>query len=65
MWAGAVGHRLRGAGMAGLARVRLDHLSLVKWDFAGISSKLKEVAQSLFVAGTVIGGIVPGNLSDK
>ncbi|GAB5578008.1 solute carrier family 22 member 8 [Prionailurus iriomotensis] len=54
-----------GAGTAGLARARLDHLSLVKWDLAGVSSKLKEVAQSLFAAGTVIGGIVPGNLSDR
>lgn len=60
-----MGHRLRGAGTAGLARARLDHLSLVKWDFAGVSSKLKEVAQSLFAAGTVIGGTVPGNLSDR
>uniref|UniRef100_A0A8C9MCT4 Solute carrier family 22 member 8 n=1 Tax=Panthera tigris altaica TaxID=74533 RepID=A0A8C9MCT4_PANTA len=38
---------------------------VTEWDFAGVSSKLKEVAQSLFVAGTVIGGIVPGNLSDN
>uniref|UniRef100_A0A667J1B3 Solute carrier family 22 member 8 n=1 Tax=Lynx canadensis TaxID=61383 RepID=A0A667J1B3_LYNCA len=38
---------------------------VTEWDFAGVSSKLKEVAQSLFVAGTVIGGTVPANLSDS
>uniref|UniRef100_A0ABI7Z1T6 Solute carrier family 22 member 8 n=1 Tax=Felis catus TaxID=9685 RepID=A0ABI7Z1T6_FELCA len=38
---------------------------VTEWDLASVSSKLKEVAQSLFAAGTVIGGIVPGNLSDS
>lgn len=40
-------------------------LSPVQWDLVCSSNKVKEVAQSLFMAGTLIGGIVLGDLSDR
>ncbi|XP_007943190.1 solute carrier family 22 member 8 [Orycteropus afer afer] len=36
-----------------------------EWDLVCGSYKLKEVAQSVFMAGVLIGGIVLGNLSDR
>ncbi|XP_045153128.1 solute carrier family 22 member 8 [Echinops telfairi] len=41
------------------------HLSLLQWDLVCDSYKLKELAQSAFMAGILIGGIVLGNLSDR
>uniref|UniRef100_A0A8C0R0H9 Solute carrier family 22 member 8 n=1 Tax=Canis lupus dingo TaxID=286419 RepID=A0A8C0R0H9_CANLU len=38
---------------------------VTEWDLVCSSNKLKEVAQSLFMAGTLIGGIVLGDLSDR
>lgn len=40
-------------------------LSPVQWDLVCDSNKLKEMAQSVFMAGTLIGGIVLGGLSDR
>ncbi|XP_032215146.1 solute carrier family 22 member 8 isoform X2 [Mustela erminea] len=36
-----------------------------EWDLVCDSRRLKEVAQSVFMAGTLIGGIVLGDLSDR
>lgn len=49
-------------GRAGLSRLLL---SLVQWDLVCDSNKLKEMAQSVFMAGTLVGGIVLGGLSDR
>lgn len=40
-------------------------LSPVQWDLVCDSRRMKEVAQSVFMAGTLIGGIVLGDLSDR
>uniref|UniRef100_A0A452UGH0 Solute carrier family 22 member 8 n=1 Tax=Ursus maritimus TaxID=29073 RepID=A0A452UGH0_URSMA len=38
---------------------------VTEWDLVCDSNRLKEVAQSVFMAGTLIGGIVLGDLSDR
>ncbi|XP_027435870.1 solute carrier family 22 member 8 isoform X3 [Zalophus californianus] len=38
---------------------------VTEWDLVCESRRLKEVAQSVFMAGTLIGGIVLGDLSDR
>ncbi|VCX40022.1 unnamed protein product [Gulo gulo] len=38
---------------------------VTEWDLVCDSRRLKEVAQSVFMAGTLIGGIVLGDLSDR
>ncbi|XP_016071833.1 PREDICTED: solute carrier family 22 member 8 isoform X1 [Miniopterus natalensis] len=38
---------------------------VTEWDLVCDSNKLKEMAQSVFMAGTLIGGIVLGGLSDR
>ena len=39
--------------------------SPVQWDLVCSSSKLKEMAQSVFMAGILVGGLVLGALSDR
>lgn len=41
------------------------YLSLAQWDLVCDSNKLKEMAQSVFMAGILFGGIVLGDLSDR
>ncbi|XP_036151777.1 solute carrier family 22 member 8 isoform X1 [Myotis myotis] len=38
---------------------------VTEWDLVCDSNKLKEMAQSVFMAGTLVGGIVLGGLSDR
>ncbi|XP_045873023.1 solute carrier family 22 member 8 isoform X2 [Meles meles] len=38
---------------------------VTEWDLVCDSRRLKEVAQSVFMAGTLVGGIVLGDLSDR
>ena len=40
-------------------------LSPAQWDLVCNSNKLKEMAQSIFMAGILIGGLVLGDLSDR
>lgn len=37
----------------------------MQWDLVCNSKKLKELAQSIFMAGILIGGLVLGALSDR
>lgn len=41
------------------------YLSLAQWDLVCNSNKLKEMAQSVFMAGILVGGLVLGDLSDR
>ncbi|XP_037695811.1 solute carrier family 22 member 8 [Choloepus didactylus] len=38
---------------------------VMEWDLVCKSNKMKELAQSIFMAGLLIGGLVLGNLSDR
>lgn len=40
-------------------------LALVQWNLVCSSNKLKEMAQSIYMAGILIGGLVLGDLSDR
>lgn len=40
-------------------------LAPVQWNLVCSSGKLKEMAQSIFMAGILIGGLVLGELSDR
>lgn len=66
---GAGRHRW-GSGRAWLGRLvwtkpGWHDLCPVQWDLVCDSRRLKEVAQSVFMAGTLVGGIVLGDLSDR
>lgn len=42
------------------------HLSpLLQWDLVCSSAKLKEMAQSVFMGGILLGGLALGELSDR
>ncbi|XP_004682753.1 PREDICTED: solute carrier family 22 member 8 [Condylura cristata] len=45
--------------------ISASHSIVTEWDLVCSSNKLKEMAQSIFMAGILVGGLVLGDLSDR